>query len=59
LIGSGNIRLGQGSEAWRPTQPQKMSVRQGRAGRLSAGPGPPQAGDELAPGLGGCFELIC
>ena len=32
LIGSGNMRLGQGSEAMRPSQPQKMGGRQGEAG---------------------------
>jgi hypothetical protein len=32
LIGIGNMRLGQGSEAMRPSQPQKMSGRQGEAG---------------------------
>ena len=32
LICSGNIRLGQGSEAMRPTQPQNKGGRQGEAG---------------------------
>lgn len=41
LIGSGNMRLGQGSEAMRPSQPQEKGRRQGEAGWLSAGPAPP------------------
>jgi len=32
LIGSGNMRLGQGSEAMRPSQPQEKGRRQGEAG---------------------------